>query len=240
MNEILIIPDIHGRGFWKEYASDFSSFSHVVCLGDYFDPYPSDGISELEAIDNFRQLVSALSVLPEDRKTLLIGNHDAHYINGLFDDQARCTRKSYEYEDEIASLILAHVGYLLAWQCELKGKTFLISHAGVGAIWLSRHCDLLPTLDANALNRLTDSEEGWNALSDVGSIRGGFSVEGSPLWCDVSELQRDEMASRLDYFPFQIVGHTRQSGHAIIGEHFACIDTRQCYILYQDGSLAQL
>lgn len=237
MSEILIIPDIHGRGFWKDYATDFSSFSHIVCLGDYFDPYPSEGITEVEAIDNFRQLVSTLSVLPEDRKTLLIGNHDAHYINGIFDDLARGTRKSYEYEDEIASLILDHVGDQLAWQCELKGKTFLLSHAGVGAIWFSRHSDLLPTLDADALNRLTRSEEGWNALSDVGSIRGGFSDEGGPLWCDVSELQRDEMAGRLDNFPFQIVGHTRQSGDAILGDHFACIDTRQCYLLDEGGNL---
>lgn len=35
-NNILIIPDVHGRTFWK-YAID--KYDKVIFLGDYLDPY---------------------------------------------------------------------------------------------------------------------------------------------------------------------------------------------------------
>ena len=36
MSKILLIPDIHGRDFWKK-AKDFEG--EIVFLGDYLDPY---------------------------------------------------------------------------------------------------------------------------------------------------------------------------------------------------------
>lgn len=41
--DCLIIPDVHGRDFWKDAANRFPG--NIVFLGDYLDPYPLEGIS---------------------------------------------------------------------------------------------------------------------------------------------------------------------------------------------------
>ena len=37
MSNILIIPDIHGRTFWKECIK--CECDEIIFLGDYLDPY---------------------------------------------------------------------------------------------------------------------------------------------------------------------------------------------------------
>lgn len=36
---ILIVPDIHGRKFWKEPCSNVDKYEKIIFLGDYLDPY---------------------------------------------------------------------------------------------------------------------------------------------------------------------------------------------------------
>lgn len=50
--DCLIIPDVHGRDFWKDAANRFPG--NIVFLGDYLDPYPLEGISPDEAFTNSR------------------------------------------------------------------------------------------------------------------------------------------------------------------------------------------
>lgn len=38
-----IIPDVHGRPFWRDAVLDVDT-TPVVFLGDYLDPYPQDGV----------------------------------------------------------------------------------------------------------------------------------------------------------------------------------------------------
>ena len=49
MNNILIIPDIHGRTFWKECIK--CECDEIIFLGDYLDPYNYEGISKQDALD---------------------------------------------------------------------------------------------------------------------------------------------------------------------------------------------
>lgn len=37
MTKILVIPDLHGRGFWKEPCNNWEG--KIIFLGDYHDPY---------------------------------------------------------------------------------------------------------------------------------------------------------------------------------------------------------
>ena len=46
---ILIIPDVHGRLFWKK-AVETGDYEKVVFLGDYVDPYELEGITDEEAL----------------------------------------------------------------------------------------------------------------------------------------------------------------------------------------------
>ena len=39
-NRVLVVPDVHGRTFWKEEVSKWlEDVDKVVFLGDYLDPY---------------------------------------------------------------------------------------------------------------------------------------------------------------------------------------------------------
>ena len=49
MNKILIIPDIHGRTFWKKAYELVDIVDKVVFLGDYLDSYSHENISPLNS-----------------------------------------------------------------------------------------------------------------------------------------------------------------------------------------------
>ena len=51
---MIIIPDIHGRTFWKQ-AIQGKETEDIVFLGDYLDPYSDEGISGADALLNFRE-----------------------------------------------------------------------------------------------------------------------------------------------------------------------------------------
>ena len=46
--KILVIPDVHGRIFWKEPVKKYmDAVDRVVFLGDYLDPYEDeDGLAD--------------------------------------------------------------------------------------------------------------------------------------------------------------------------------------------------
>lgn len=73
MNRILVIPDVHGRSFWREPLNKIDEFDHVIFLGDYMDPYPGEATYE-EALQSLKDIISLKKKYP-DKITLLIGNH---------------------------------------------------------------------------------------------------------------------------------------------------------------------
>ena len=48
MKRILVVPDVHGRLFWKEPVKKYiNTVDRVVFLGDYLDPYEGEeGLAE--------------------------------------------------------------------------------------------------------------------------------------------------------------------------------------------------
>lgn len=141
----LIIPDIHGRKFWKKPLEKFcDKVENVIFLGDYFDPYPDEGISDADAIANWNEIQSFITVNGlQDRSTLLIGNHDAHYMSDVFAEHASGSRKSEEYEDEIKSLLNDCNLLQIAYECQAGDKKILFTHAGVTEDWYTRHQNLI-------------------------------------------------------------------------------------------------
>lgn len=75
MNEnnsnILVVPDIHLRSFWR---SILDSNLPVVFLGDYIDPYSYEGVTYESGIKEFLDIIEFKKTNPE-RVTLLLGNH---------------------------------------------------------------------------------------------------------------------------------------------------------------------
>lgn len=234
----LIIPDIHGRTFWRKPLEVLAErVERIIFLGDYFDPYPSEGIGEDDAIANWKEMTAFIDDNRlSERTTMLIGNHDAHYLNHIFGLYGASTRKSREHKTEIASL-LRERNLVIAFDGETEGKKLLITHAGVNHDWFSRHEQLMGNLTADNINALTDSYEGWTALSEVGSIRGGFHPTGSLLWSDVREQYSSPWPDGSSPYDIQVFGHTKRR-EPVIENDFAMIDCQQCFVMTHDGTLS--
>ena len=44
---LVIIPDVHGRGFWRKAVSE-NPGGEFIFLGDYLDPYRDEGVTTEE------------------------------------------------------------------------------------------------------------------------------------------------------------------------------------------------
>ena len=75
---MIIIPDVHGRTFWKEAVKGREN-EEIVFLGDYIDPYGYEGITPEEGIIALEDIIKFKQDHPNNVH-LLLGNHDAGYI----------------------------------------------------------------------------------------------------------------------------------------------------------------
>ena len=240
---ILIIPDIHGRSFWEEAINDVTEhrreFDEVVFLGDYFDPYPTEDISECQAISNWERLYDTLfGTYLMCAPVFLIGNHDAHYISKVFAAKATSSRKSERHLHTIEGIFEDRRRmFQVAFDTTIGGKKVLFTHAGINRGWAERHKDLIGTVSADSLNLLTKSDEGWLALSDVGEVRGGWAKTGGPMWADVSEhYDADGKPYAIDGYDFEIFAHTRKN-EPVINAFFAMLDAQRPFILADDCTI---
>lgn len=199
---ILVIPDVHGRDFWREPCKDIEKYSQVIFLGDYLDPYGFDNITLAEALTGFTDIIALAEAHP-DKVTLLLGNHDLHYMTS---EAGMSSRHSYWMADH-ASPIFNEKRPLFRLACEV-GDT-LFTHAGCLQGWLDevaeRRSELNLTMNAASLNSLLDVNERLRVLAMVSQSRGGWNRHGSCVWADVGE-HLDVASPRP-----QVFGHTVQA-----------------------------
>lgn len=214
-DDILIVPDIHGEDFWRP-ALDFDG--QVVFLGDYTDPYhyyQDDGLSTfLEIVAFKRQNL--------DRVTLLLGNHELHYIDRSF----RCSRFSAT-NYLIIHTILTEERAL--FQVCKRIDNYLFTHAGVVGGWLQQNNLLTDTENIEVvLNDYFDHN--ISAFNQTASLRGGSDTYGSPLWADI----REHITAPTCFAPnlTQIIGHTRIDNSTYF-EHrnVRLVDNQKLYLL---------
>lgn len=77
MGKILIIPDVHGRVFWKDAcAKHLDECEKVVFLGDYLDPYGDEenAPTRKESMKSLDDIIE-LKRNNMDKVILLMGNH---------------------------------------------------------------------------------------------------------------------------------------------------------------------
>lgn len=131
--EVLIIPDVHGRTFWKDAIARFPKEEfpnlQIIFLGDYLDPYTGyEPITKEQAFENFKEILE----LDDERVNLLIGNHDWHYFVNL--DTCRI---DFAREREIEKMFINNISkFRLHKVIELDGCKYLFSHAGITQKWL--------------------------------------------------------------------------------------------------------
>lgn len=231
---ILVIPDVHGRTFWKA-AVEKEDFEKVIFLGDYVDPYSFEGINPQMAFANFMDVLSLKKADP-DGVILLLGNHDLSYVSDYFRSIACGSRFDYRHAEELHNLFNGCHGYFrLAHEEIIGGKRYLFTHAGVTQPWFKQNIQVIEQPDADHLNNLLTSKEGIEALGQVGRERGGSYKSGSMVWADIDDLDRSEPLADT----YQIVGHSLMFDGPVITDRYACLDCRAAFYVNDDGSIEE-
>lgn len=239
MANILIIPDVHARSFWKQAIEEkLNEVDKVILLGDYVDPYPEEGFTRKNAIATLEEVIKLKQENP-DKVILLLGNHCMQYVNRRFDTRSRFD-SSNAYK--IMEIFKSHRSlFKLAHEETIANKRFLFTHAGLMMTWYERFKDLIGDLTVDNLNHLTETPGGVDALADYSSYRGMFgSTTGSIVWSDIREKFGYEEDANADGFDFQIFGHTQLHENPIVTDTWACLDCRRAFILDENGNLKEL
>jgi len=223
-NHIVVVPDIHGRNFWKKLL-DRKPIYPIIFLGDYTDPYPNEGVSEEECYKNFLDILDFKNKYPDDI-TLLIGNHELHY----FDEAYKCTRFSWFYYEKYKRLLEVGLDNSIFQLCKQIGN-YLFIHAGILKDWYDSHkgefLKLGNTIEEQ-LNKYFIVNKG--AFCEISYLRWGLHNSGSPIWADIREFTSEEKL--FDDNIIQIVGHTQvRSEEPVIVKNVRVLDNRNIHIL---------
>ena len=233
---ILIIPDIHGRNFWKKAVEEnMDKVDRIIFLGDYLDPYPWESITRKEAISNFQEIIDFKSE-NRDKVVLFVGNHDLAYI----DKKNYIVRSRYDSSNarHIEEMFRSHRSFFQLAHEELIGdKRYLFTHAGLQIGWYKKHEKLIGELTVNGMNHLLGIPSGIKALCEASWSRGGWDQFGSIVWNDVTDCGshvNDELP-----WDRQVFGHSQQEEHPIITDTHVCLDCRKAFILNDDGGFVE-
>lgn len=245
---IIIIPDVHGRTFWKEKVYDTlenDKDTHIVFLGDYVDPYQYEGIFPNEAIPVLEEIID-LKIKYPNQITLLLGNHDCGYI---WKSVCSSRRDVMHYYD-INHLFVFNLSLFdLAYSTEINGKKYLLTHAGVHKVWIDKFIDYIGTkikYDSiewflnNTLHCETYNDALETFLGQYSYFRSYFGPDyGSCVWADVREMSEElpHRAADKELGYFQIFGHTQLENEPIVKDYFACLDVRRYFILTDENKL---
>lgn len=250
-NKILVIPDIHGRTFWKAPVKKYlKRVNRVVFLGDYLDPYKNEGVEYTpdDVYQNFMEIID-LKRAYTDKVVLLKGNHDEHYCSETFRELAGGTRMDKTHWEKYNKTFNVFKDlFKIAHLEKVEDTTYLFTHAGLTLYWIHKVNATLWHMSDNKLsvtdqaiidkiNQLDFSTEGQELLSVIGRYRTMFGGEktGSVLWADILE---HPIPSAPDIYGlnqvYQVFGHTKADSSdsgLFIFEDFAMIDTQQCYMI---------
>ena len=238
---MIIIPDVHGRTFWRKAVKEYMGDEPILFLGDYLDPYAYEEITPADAFEVFHEIMDIKKSNPE-AVTLLLGNHDLHYLNSVMEGG----RLDYTRKNQIIMDITCNASFFqIAASATIGSKKYLFTHAGVKGGWLQKHKEELgnPTSGdlADCLNSLwLDIDRRpllLEMLADVPYSRWGSSLYGSPVWNDADDI--DDTQEEVPGY-VQVFGHTQQASKPVIGQHFMCLDVRCAFRLFDNGHIQTL
>ena len=219
---MIIIPDVHGRVFWKEVVKN--SEDKIIFLGDYVDPYPGENISLTGALDNLSEIIDYKKSNPS-KVILLLGNHDFMYMD--FEHNKYSCRHDFENEPKITKILMDNRDlFQMDYSIEVKNKLYIFSHAGILKPWIEKYKKLFGEFPGS-LDKINELYKKWDpefisSLLEISHYRGGWSDFGSMIWSDV----REHSVSCEENI-YQIFGHTQLKDKPIIEKHFADLDCRR-------------
>ena len=87
MPKCIIIPDVHGRRFWRG-AVKGNEEEKIIFLGDYVDPYNCEGILPGEAYDGLIDILEFKKAHPDNVVLLLFPDPCLSYLKKALDRAA--------------------------------------------------------------------------------------------------------------------------------------------------------
>lgn len=225
----ILIPDVHGRDFWRPAVESRKDDDIVIFLGDYVDPYPVEKISNETARKGLEDIIALKRSDPEHIVPLL-GNHDLGYLVG---ENFCSSRHWYRGHESLHKLFSDNLD---CFSISYMAGDILISHAGVYPKWLDM-CNLDLEMFGDFNEDLHDPEKYDEVINDLHHIdmwRGGWVAVGSPVWADIR--------CAMKYYTLdidQIVGHTQLEKDPLRIGNVTCIDCRRAFLL-ENGELKEL
>ena len=259
--QILLIPDVHGRHFWKQPVVETleNTNAKIVFLGDYLDVYPQeftetygfrldaysqenwDKICKLldDTVAMFEEIIELKRQYP-DRITLLIGNHDCGYAVGTKICEVRRDKRN---ASKICKLFDDNWElFKLADEARIAGKHFIFSHAGINKTYAERCFGDVNEDNVVSLFNEAWLENNWGIMDSLGrysDFRGwGGGDYGSIVWADAREWFQEQYMSDVknEAYGYAVVGHTRLS-EPHFEENMAFIDTADAYYINSEGEI---
>lgn len=204
MAKIIAIGDIHGRDKWKRVIAQENDFDMVVFMGDYFDT--REEIPGYKWIENFRDIMNFKNENP-NKVTVLVGNHDYHYMRGVttkysgytpymrFDIQEVLdnNRDNLQACFIYNNFVFTHAGITNTWYRNGLEKWFKDKEIDIGDMNL---CDQINYLFRYGLETFEFTDGRYFDPN-------GNEVTQTPIWVRPGALMKDRKG---DYF--YVVGHT--------------------------------
>ncbi len=219
----LVIGDTHGRPTWKRLVRE--PWDRVVFLGDYFDSY--EDFSPAEQLYNFNEIIAFRDEAP-DRTTLLVGNHDYHYVT----PGENYSGYQHRFAAQIGQAILDVKDKL---QLCVEDQGWLLSHAGV-TLPFCRRIHISTEYLTDELNGAWTLQPGLFRFWPEDYEGYGDHFMQGPLWV------RPKSLMACPAHPKQIVGHTYQQKGVFMrefeGDQFVFADAlpRQ-FVVITDGQV---
>ncbi len=197
--KIITIGDIHGRDFWKKILEE--PMDQLVFIGDYFDSY-NERFTAKKEIENFLEIVSIKRENP-DLVTLLIGNHDYHYLSGVDEQYSRHQQAAAE---EINAVLMEALDVM---QMCYVHKDIVFNHAGITKSWAKNQQIDLDNLETSINNKFKEDKVAFGFVYNIDDVDGSDRRQ-SPIWVRPNALLGDKIEGY-----HQVVGHTIQGTHRI-------------------------
>ena len=263
--EVIVIPDVHGRDFWRGPVMDNidKDDTKIVFLGDYVDPYPHEWNERIEDVRNktiemLEEIINLKSQYPE-KITLLFGNHDATYLISREICQARTDYDNFPKLKEIYTNNKDK--FLLGDECHINDKHFIFTHAGISKAFVKTMFDNEFQIGGECTNE-------HNVISRLNGFYQQIMIKAKEPYSEDDLAYRDLFIQLLGlysyyrgYTPYdfgspiwadvrewgsqefiggyQVFGHTMLK-KPIITHDFACLDCQECFKIDEKGDISKI
>lgn len=199
----LVLGDMHGRFDCVRAIYEREQPDSVVMLGDYVDSH--EPISDMDQYCAVFELLDLRDKHIESGRgefTLLIGNHDFHYLYGdpLRERYTQWDDTRVKWANDVFDMLVER-DVLKAVHIDNEHRT-VFSHAGITNTWLREN-----NLRLEDINPLLKSDLEPFRFYRYGPPT-GYCVENSPIWVRPNALKSDMYTDEDGVKWRQVVGHT--------------------------------